>query len=424
MLQSVKIARRQSEIRQELATLAAKPEPTEDETLSMETLDAEYRTNETRYRAALVGEDEERRAAKDDFESREGSEWAELVAGFEVRQVALSIDEGRALDGRTAEVVEELRSQGGYRGLPVPWEALETRSTVSTGTPDPKTTAPIIDRLFAESVAARMGCRMVNVGSGEIEYPVTTSAVSASWAATEGGNIGDPVAYTTVDRPMKPDNTLGVRMAISRKTLKQSGAALEAAVRRDMNGAIGEAMDAAVFQGSGSNGQPTGVLNLTVTPAITSTDVSAIASYSIFRDAVRRMMDANAAMNPSAARLLIRPLTWSVLDDALISGTSDTEWDRFTRRFSAANVVISDNALPASEPEDATDKGAHTCLLTAVTGGVPPIFCATWGAIDLVRDAYTDAASGGLRLTALSTMDVTVSRPQQLEILTNVQDRA
>ena len=57
MLDSVKIARRQSEIRQSLAGIVGKDAPTEEETRQMETLDAEYRTNETRYRAALTAED-------------------------------------------------------------------------------------------------------------------------------------------------------------------------------------------------------------------------------------------------------------------------------------------------------------------------------------------------------------------------------
>ena len=63
MLNSVKINRRQSEIRQQLATLAGKEKPTEDEVRSLEGLDLEYRTNETRYRAALIGEETERREA-------------------------------------------------------------------------------------------------------------------------------------------------------------------------------------------------------------------------------------------------------------------------------------------------------------------------------------------------------------------------
>ncbi|SIS94076.1 hypothetical protein SAMN05878426_1282, partial [Phaeovulum vinaykumarii] len=53
--------------------------------------------------------------------------------------------------------------------------------------------------------------------------------------------------------------------------------------------------------------------------------------------------------------------------------------------------------------------------------GVAPVFVGMWGAVDLIRDPFTDAASGGLRLTALTTCDVTVARGAQLELLTGVQ---
>jgi len=426
MLESVKISRRQSEIRQQLASLVANDKPTEDETRSMETLDREYRTNETRYRAALVAEDEERRVANDDFETRSEKEWRDLIGRFEVRQVALALDEGAALSGETAEIVQELRSKGGYRGFPVPYAALETRTgeTVASGVFDPKTTAPVIDRIFAESVATRMGARMVNIGSGLMEYPVTTSSVTAGWATSETGSVSGPTVYATTDRPLDPSHTLGITMKITRKSLKQSGDALEQAVRRDMNGCITTALDKAVFCGSGSSGEPTGVIALASGLGITETDVSAIASYSVFKAAARRMMDANAAMKPNAMRWLIRPLTYSILDGTVLTGTSDAEWDRLIRRFGEDAFTISDNALPASEAEDGTDKGKHTIVATAVTGGVPPIFVGLWGAVDMIRDPYSDAASGGLRLTGLATMDVTVSRAAQIEILENVQDRA
>ena len=35
--------------------------------------------------------------------------------------------------------------------------------------------------------------------------------------------------------------------------------------------------------------------------------------------------------------------------------------------------------------------------------------------MDLIRDPYSDAASGGLRLTGLVTMDVSISRAEQLQ---------
>jgi hypothetical protein len=60
-------------------------------------------------------------------------------------------------------------------------------------------------------------------------------------------------------------------------------------------------------------------------------------------------------------------------------------------------------------------------LLSTSVGGQAPIYVATWGAVDLIRDPYSDAASGGVRLTGLVTMDVTVSRTAQLEVLTGVE---
>ncbi|MEQ8877212.1 MAG: phage major capsid protein [Phycisphaerales bacterium] len=419
MLESVKIARRQSEIRQNLAELAGKESPSEDEVRKMDELDREYRSNETRYRAALIAEDTERREAGDELETRSAQEWAELMAGYELRQVALALDEGRQLDGQTAEIVSELREQGGFRGIPVPWQALEVRAgeTVASGTPNPIQTRPIIDRLFPDSVAARMGAQMISIDAGAVEWPVTTSAVTAGWADGETANVAGPTTYATTDRAMSPDHNLGIQMRITRKTLKQSGAALEQAVRRDMSGAMGAAMDQAAFLGTGANGQPLGVIAGAATYGITSTAVDALASWGAFRSAVTRFMTANAAGSPDAVRSLIRPELWDYLDSALISGTAVSEWDRLVKNIPAGNIAMTNNALaaPSGTPS------ATSALLTTAAGGVAPIFIGAWGAVDMIRDPYSDAQSGGLRITALATMDVTVARPVQLELLTGLE---
>jgi HK97 family phage major capsid protein len=419
MLDSTKITRRQSEIRQALAGLAAKPEPTEDEVRSMDALDREYRQNETRFRAALVAEDSERRDAKDELEGRGGREWSELVAGFELRQVALALDEGRTLDGRTAEVVAELRAQGGYRGVPVPWLALERRAgeTIASGTPDPITTRPIIDRLFPDLAAAKMGATMINIDSGATEFPVVTSSVAAGWADGELASVAGPSVFATTDRALKPEQNLGIQMRISRKGLKQSGVALEDAVRRDMHSAIGVALDKAIFLGTGSSGQPLGVVAGAATYGVTSTAVDAEVTWAAFRAAVSRFMAANAASGPGAVKALIRPEAWSYLDGLLIDGTAVSEWDRLLANVPAGNIAMTTNGLaaPTGSPS------ACSALLTTSAGGVAPIFVGTWGAVDLIRDPFSDAQSGGLRLTALATVDVTVARPAQLEVLTGLE---
>lgn len=278
MLDSVKIQRRQSEIRAALAELVGKESPTEDETRSMESLDREYQTNETRYRAALVAEDTERRAAGAELETREGRQWADLCAGYELRQVAAALEEGRALDGRTAEVVTEMRAAGGYRGFPVPLEALEVRNTVSGGVPDPRATMPIVDRLFAATTAARMGAGIINIPQGEREYPVVSSSIAAGWADGEAANVPLAPAFTTADKALAPDNVFGVQLRVTRKALKQAGAGLEAAMRRDLAGAMQTGLDRAAFLGTGSDGQPLGVIPGVATYGITATPVDAAAS--------------------------------------------------------------------------------------------------------------------------------------------------
>lgn len=418
MLDSVRIARRQSEIRQVLAELAGRESPTEDEVRQMDDFDREYRSNETRYRAALIAEDEERREAKDDLETRSDQEWSDLVNSFEVRQIAMALDHGHQVDGRTAEVVSELRSAGTYQGLPVPWEALETRAgeTIASGTPDPIQTRPIIDRLFPGSVAAQMGAQMISIDHGEIEWPVVTQGASVGWQAAETGAVGAAQAFQTTDKALAPDQTLGVQMKISRKTLKQSGAALEQAVRRDMNAAIGVEMDRVAFLGSGSSGEPLGVISGAATYGITSTSIAASASWSAFRAAVARFMTANAATGPKAVKALIRPELWDFLDGILVGdGGYRFEYDRLAEGL--GGITMTTNALdtPSGSPS------ACSSLLTTSAGGVAPIFIGKWGAVDMIRDPYTDAASGGLRLTALATMDVTVARPAQLELLTGLE---
>lgn len=419
MLDSVKIARRQSEIREALAGLVGKETPTEDETRSMATMDAEYRANETRYRAALIAEDTERREAGQELETRSDRELAEAMAGFELRQVALALDEGRALDGRTAEIVTELRNQGGFRGIPVPWAALEQRAneTIAAGTPNPIQTRPIIDRLFPDSVASRMGAQMISIDAGAVEWPVVTSSVAAGWADGELADVAGPTTFATTDRALTPDHNLGVQMRVSRKSLKQSGAALEQAVRRDMNSAMGAAMDQATFLGTGSSGQPLGVITGAGTYGITSTDADALASWAAFRAAVVRFMAGNAAGSPAAVKAMIRPELWSLLDDTLIVNTAVSEWDRLLKNIPAGNVAMTTNGLaaPSSAPLETQ------ALLTTSAGGVAPIFVGAWGAVDVIRDPYTDAQSGGLRITALATMDVTVARPAQLELITGLE---
>jgi HK97 family phage major capsid protein len=408
MLESVKIARRQSEIRQALAELVGKETPTEDETRQMTTLDGEYRSNETRYRASLVVEDTERREAGDELETRSDREWQDLVGRFELRQVAFALDEGRALSGATKEIVEELRQAGGYQGIPIPLAALETRAgeTLAEDQVNPRAIRPIIDRLFPGSVAAQLGVQNINITSGELAFPVATSGAVFGWQTDELGNIGAAQKFATTERSLNPDHTGGAQMVISRKALKQAGDGLESAIRRDLNAVIGAELDRVVVNGSGAAGQPLGMIPGAATYGITTTAVAAAASWAAFRAQIVAFMQDNAITSASQVNLGFDPEIWAELDEALITGTAVSEWDRLTKHVGTPAIT---NVIPTG-----------AAIMTATVQGVAPGYLGIYGAVDLIRDPYTKAGSGALVLTGLVTADFTVPRGLQTRILTGI----
>jgi hypothetical protein len=103
------------------------------------------------------------------------------------------------------------------------------------------------------------------------------------------------------------------------------------------------------------------------------------------------------------------------MDGDLITSTAVSEYDRMIAQVGAGNVVISTHALA-----DAGSPASTSALLTTSAGGVPPVFVGLWGAADMIRDPFTDAQSGGLRITGLLTADVQISRSAQLEVLTGI----
>ena len=384
MLESVKIARRQSEIRQSLASLVGKPEPTEDEVASMETS-----TRIPGKRNPLQGRVDVRgsRAPRSRCRARDAGR-AGMVAiwsgGSRCGRRRSPWMKGAALRARPERWSRSFARPAGSRGAYTARGLLEQRAdTVSSGTPDPIRTMPVIDRLFAETVAGRMGGEFVDVGTGAMEWPITTSNVAAGWASSEGGDVADGAAFATTDRPLRPDQTLGVRMTVTRKALKQSGAGLEAAIRRDMTAALRTEMDRAIFQGDGANGEPTGLLNIA---DFTSTGVDAAPTYVPFLEELTAFMSNNVLSDPASVRLAIRPETYAKLVSTSNAELNMVEyamlWGIFTGRqvngqvaSLPSNITVTSHALPAP----AGSPAAVPAILTARAAGVAPFYVGPGG---------------------------------------------
>ncbi|SIS83596.1 hypothetical protein SAMN05878426_1061, partial [Phaeovulum vinaykumarii] len=162
-----------------------------------------------------------------------------------------------------------------------------------------------------------------------------------------------------------------------------------------MNGAMAAELDRAIFLGTGADGQPLGVITGAATYGIPTTAVDAAASWATYRGAVVRFMTRNAASTPADVRALIRPEVWDYMEDQLTATAAPKfEFDRMAEKMDGIAMSSTALAAPTGTP------AACSSLLTTSAGGVAPVFVGMWGAVDLIRDPFTDAASGGLRLTA------------------------
>lgn len=303
-----------------------------------------------------------------------------------------------------------MRNASGYCGIPVPYAALETRAgeTVANGQVNPKQIRPTIDRLFPGSVASKLGAQSIHISQGEVAFPVATSGALFGWQTTELGDVGGSNPYATSERALNPDHTGGAQMSISRKALKQAGAGLEQAIRRDLNAVIATELDRVVVNGSGANGQPLGLIPGVSTYGITSTPVNDPATWAAFREQVVAFMQANAITSASQVNLAFGPAIWAELDDAQINGTAVSEWDRLTKHVGSPAIS---NVIPV-----------ETAILTANVQGVAPGYLGLYGGVDMIVDPYTKASSGELVLTGLVTADFTVPRGLQTRILTEIAD--
>ena len=129
-------------------------------------------------------------------------------------------------------------------------------------------------------------------------------------------------------------------------------------------------------------------------------------SWSAFRAQIVAFMEANAITSASQVNLGFDPAIWAELDEALITGTAVSEWDRLTRHVGTPAIS---NVIPA-----------ETAIMTATVQGIAPGYLGIYGGVDLIRDPYTKAQSGQLVLTGLVTADFTVPRGLQTRILTGI----
>ena len=121
-----------------------------------------------------------------------------------------------------------------------------------------------VEALRNAMVASKLGVRFLDGLSGQIPF-VKGGGATAAWYAEE--------AQASVSKPtyakylLKPHG-LQIIQGVTYDLLNSSNAAIDALIMDDLRKAHAEALDAAIFAGSGSSGQPQGIIGTTGVGAV------------------------------------------------------------------------------------------------------------------------------------------------------------
>jgi HK97 family phage major capsid protein len=175
---------------------------------------------------------------------------------------SMAIGELAGSDRTYAEMVSEMSSQPfNPQVLPVLWRDL----TASGNEQLLAGTRPVTPELALKpfSPLLRLGVRTIDGLIADTQVPRETQTVSVTWFDSEAPTVNTSqsvLSQPPQDAPLRP-KIAGIVTNISRQLLKQSAA--DQMVKRVLLNAAAKAVDAALLNGTGQNGQPLGILNTT-----------------------------------------------------------------------------------------------------------------------------------------------------------------
>ena len=198
MKNSLKIALKISEKREEAAKLSGNPEATPEQRAALAT---ELAALEASWRDAVQAESRESDVGGDG--TGEGAEIRQLRGRVRVGNYLAAALEQRAADGAEAEF-NAARHIAGNR-FPLELLALREEHRATTDTDTATIPRRWIDRLFAGTAAAHIGVTFDTCAPGAASYPVTTAGAAAAQRGRSEGAAD--AAWTIGVTELKPTET-------------------------------------------------------------------------------------------------------------------------------------------------------------------------------------------------------------------------
>lgn len=310
-------------------------------------------------------------------------------------------------------------------GVFVPWGAFFARDlTVDTNSAGGFTVAKgaVAGRVVAElgtaSQVLAAGATLVRDIESDLAFPVLDSTGSLNWLSTEGAT---PTEHTPAFASVKLTPRLAHGFVdISRRLIKQSAADIANVVQEYMRRAAARAIDRAALIGTGTGGEPAGVLPTTGIGSVAMGTNGAALTRAKVLEFVQDLQTSLAFSAESRPAFMLNgntAISGQKIEESAGSGRFLFEPDpsAMSGRLCGYEARV-DNHLPANGT-----KGTGTNLSTMIFGDWTQLYVGLFGGgVELAVDPYTAATSGTVRINLYLAMDVAIPHPASFAASTDI----
>lgn len=317
---------------------------------------------------------------------------------------------GETMDGIEAEMAQEGKREfqqgikGAAEGVFLPSSLLRTYYYTNASEANygqafvEQTGLTYIGKLRNATIGRRLGVRYLDGLQGNIAF--VTGGADAAWVAEEAAASKQKPAYT---KAVMSPKRLQVLQGVTYDLMHQSSKALDNLIMEDMVKAHAVALDAAIFAGSGSSGQPTGVLSASGVNTIT---IDATNGGPLTHDLLVQMETEVGIDNG------LLDDTLAYVSNAKVQGKLKTipqiaGYPYYLMNDGKVNgyPFFMSNGIPSN-------LGTGTAFSAAIFGNWSEVLVGSWGGLQLIVDPYTAKANGVLEISAAAYHDVLVRTPQ------------
>lgn len=333
---------------------------------------------------ALEGESRETDGAS--FDSGETAEIRGLVQRASAAGIISAVALHRVSDGAEGELQRAL----GVGGDVVPWQLMEKRAAATfTANTGEATLGRFTGKAFADSIAEYVGCMVVQVPSGEADYPILGTGASVEYQ-TDSTSVTETTAAFVVEK-LTPRNRYQASFAVREQDLIAFAGAGEA-VTEELRAATRDRLDQDLMTKTDEG------LFTTKTGADPTIKGSAN-NYAEYLAAMFSAVDAIHAGDVSQTRLVVDKETYGHMGSTTATGTGVSAAEKI-REIAQVRVT------PHGRVQG-TGRNAVVAKMGKIPNSVMALF---GGGVRILEDPYTRAAEGERRFHGVLYGDLTVLR--------------